>query len=229
MISLLFKQCSLTWMLICFFLSCTQGALAAHNDYVAPDYHEPVTLLFDHSFQLGTAIFFIEYLIYLFPSEDEDTEQAISNVVSPHQDVGKLEVSWSPLADEEDDGTKDLPEVGDPKELIGKPWTYMIKITSASQLNQMCKSAYCQYEFNGETFTTETIESETKAPKFEYEFIHHVDSVTQEFIDWLQRPFHINVFVTPYVSSPPHDKISSNNESIVANITGKKPSRECLG
>ena len=57
-----------------------KGALAAHNDYVAPDYHEPVTLLFDHSFQLGTAIFFIEYLIYLFPSEDEDTEQAISNV-----------------------------------------------------------------------------------------------------------------------------------------------------
>jgi hypothetical protein len=203
-----------------------KGALAAHNDYVAPDYHEPVTLLFDHSFQLGTAIFFIEYLIYLFPSEDEDTEQAISNVVSPHQDVGKLEVAWVPLADEEDDGTKDLPEVGDPKELIGKPWTYMIKITSASQLNQMCKSAYCQYEFNGETFTTETIESETKAPKFEYEFIHHVDSVTQEFIDWLQRPFHINVFVTPYVSSPPHDKISSNNESIVANITGKKPSLE---
>lgn len=203
-----------------------KGALAAHNDYVAPDYHEPVQLLFDHSFQLGTAIFFIEYLIYLFPSEDEDTEQAISNVVSPHQDVGKLEVSWVPLADEEDDGTKDIPEVGDPSELIGKPWTYMIKITSASQLNQMCKSAYCQYEFNGETFTTETIESETKAPKFKYEFVHHVDSVTQEFIDWLQKPFHINVFVTPYVSNPPHDKISSNNEAIVANITGKKPSLE---
>jgi hypothetical protein len=131
-----------------------------------------------------------------------------------------------PLADEEDDGTKDIPEVGDPSELIGKPWTYMIKITSASQLNQMCKSAYCQYEFNGETFTTETIESETKAPKFKYEFVHHVDSVTQEFIDWLQKPFHINVFVTPYVSNPPHDKISSNNEAIVANITGKKPSLE---
>merc|ERR1712167_53373 len=82
------------------------------------------------------------------------------------------------------------------------------------------------YEFNGETFTTETIESETKAPKFKYEFVHHVDSVTQEFIDWLQKPFHINVFVTPYVSNPPHDKISSNNEAIVANITGKKPSLE---
>ena len=72
----------------------------------------------------------------------------------------------------------------------------------------------------------QTIESETKAPKFNYEFVHHVDQVTQEFIDWLQRPFHINVFVTPYVSNPPHDKISSNNESIVANITGKKPSLE---
>lgn len=200
-----------------------KGALSAHNDYIAPEYHEPVNLLFDHSFQLGTAIFFIEYLIYMFPSEDEDTVQAISNVVSPHQDVGRLQVSWLPLADEEDDGSKPIVEVADPSALIGKPWTYQITITGASQLNQMCRAAYCQYDFFGETFTTETVESETKTPTFNYEFVHHVDVVTQDFVDFLQKPFHINVFVTPHVSNPPHDKLSSNNEAIVANITGKKP------
>lgn len=205
-----------------------KGALAANNEYVVPDYHEPVQLLFDHSFQLGTAIFFVEYLIYMFPSEEEDTEQAISNVVSPHQDVGKLEVQWIPLADEDDDGAsgKAVPEISDPSDLLKKPWNYMIKIKGASQLNQMCKSAYCQYDFFGETYTTETIESETNAPVFDYEFVHHIDEVTQEFIDYLQKPFHINVFVTPYISNPPGDKISTNNEHVVAAITGKKPSLE---
>ena len=77
-------------------LSFLTGALNAGNDYYAPDFHEPVTLFFDHSFQLGTAIFFIEYLIYMFPSEDGDIEVNISNVVSPHQDVGKLKL-YGPL------------------------------------------------------------------------------------------------------------------------------------
>ena len=102
----------------------------------------------------------------------------------------------------------------------------MIKIKGASQLNQMCKSAYCQYDFYNETFTTETVESETNSPVFDYEFVHHIDSVTEDFIDYLQKPFHINVFVTPYISNPPNDKISTNNDHVVAAITGKKPSLE---
>jgi hypothetical protein len=35
--------------------------------------------------------------------------------------------------------------------------------------------AYCQYEFFGETFTTETVEQNTHNPQFDYRFIHHVD------------------------------------------------------
>ena len=35
--------------------------------------------------------------------------------------------------------------------------------------------AYCQYEFFGETFTTETVEQNTHNPLFDYAFIHHVD------------------------------------------------------
>ena len=34
------------------------------------------------------------------------------------------------------------------------------------------------------------------------------------------------MFVTPYISNPPSDKISTNNEHVVAAITGKKPSLE---
>jgi hypothetical protein len=35
--------------------------------------------------------------------------------------------------------------------------------------------AYCQYEFFGETFTTETVEQNTHNPRWDYSFIHHVD------------------------------------------------------
>ncbi len=199
------------------------GALNAGNDYYAPEFHEPVTLFFDHSFQLGTAIFFIEYLIYMFPSEDGDIEVNISNVVSPHQDVGKLEVIWTPMADEDDDECEgEIMEIGDPSELIGKPWTYRIQIKHATDLIQMSGAAYCQYDFNGETFTTECIEDHTMSPTFDYSYIHHIDSVDQAFLDYLAKPFHVNVFITPYVANPPRDKVSTNNDVIVGNITGKK-------
>jgi hypothetical protein len=205
-----------------------KGALAAGNDYYAPDFHEPVTLFFDHSFQLGTSIFFIEYLIYMFPSEDGDIEMSISNVVSPHQDVGKLEIVWTPLADEDDEGEGEVPEIGEPSELIGKPWTYKIEIKHATELLQMSGSAYCQYDFFGETFTTECIEDHTHSPTFNYEYIHHIENVTQEFIDFLSKPFHVNVFITPYISNPPRDKVSTNNDVIVGNITGKVVSMKSL-
>ena len=162
----------------------------------------------------------------MFPSEEEDTEQAISNVVSPHQDVGKLEVQWIPLADEDDDGSK--PPPGGFRS-SGSHWQAM-ELHDQNQrsiaANQMCKSAYCQYDFYNETYTTETVEAETNSPVFDYEFVHHIDAVTEDFIDYLQKPFHINVFVTPYISNPPSDKISTNNDHVVAAITGKKPSLE---
>ena len=205
-------------------LSFLTGALNAGNDYYAPDFHEPVTLFFDHSFQLGTAIFFVEYLIYMFPSEDGDIEVNISNVVSPHQDVGKLEVIWTPMADEDDeDCDGEIIEISDPSELLGKPWTYRIQIKHATDLLQMSGAAYCQYEFNGQTFTTECVEEHTMSPTFNYSYVHHIDCVDQAFLDFLAKPFHVEVFITPYVANPPRDKVSTNNDVIVGNITGKRP------
>ena len=205
-----------------------KGALAAGNEYYAPDFHEPVTLMFDHSFHLGTSIFFIEYLIYMFASEDGDMEMTISNVVSPHQDVGKLEVIWTPLADEDDEGEGEIPEITDPSELIGKPWTYKIQIKHATELLQMSGASYCQYEFYGQTFTTECIEDHTQSPTFNYEYVHHIDSVDQAFIDYLSKPFHVSVFITPYIANMPRDKVSTNNDIIVGNIMGKTVSIKSL-
>ena len=56
----------------------------------------------------------------------------------------------------------------------------------------ICDLVYCEYEFfGGDLFTTESIdygERPTRSPVLNYEFEHHVDKVTQEFLDWLKEP-----------------------------------------
>ena len=77
---------------------------------------------------LGTVIF----IVFNFPSEEDDQEQVISNVVSPHQEVGKLEVIWTalPIGHDGDDAFDEslIEEIQDEKDLLGKPWNYKIEI-----------------------------------------------------------------------------------------------------
>ena len=78
---------------------------------------------------------------------------------------------------------------------------------------------YCQYEFFGQQYTTDVVDTVTNHPHFNYSYIHHVDEVTQEFIDYLStKSVTIHVFVDPYVSSPPKDKIASTNKVIAKNL-----------
>ena len=156
----------------------------------------------------------VEYLIYYFPSEDADVHQDVSNVVAPHNKVGALSVQWSPLmpgdedAETEEPDPEQLPEIEDPSQLLGQPWTYRIHISGATDLVEPANLAYCQYKFFNETHTTDTYEAQgshdsSSSPTFDYTAIHHIDCVTQEFIDFLQEPFHINLFVKPHISRPP--------------------------
>ena len=104
----------------------------------------------------------------------------------------------------------------------------------------MVDVAYCQYDFwdfgNGapQTFTTgpwtaaarfcptqcsasaaDTIECEgTSKPVLDYEFIHSIDKVTQEFIDFLSQPLEVRLFVSPDVVAP-KDKVGTTNGVVV--------------
>jgi hypothetical protein len=203
-----------------------KGAIESGRDYSLKPQHEPTLALFDHDFQLGTAIFFIEFLIYNFPSEEDDQEQVISNVVSPHQEVGKLEVIWTALPIGHDgDGAFDesqIEEISDEKDLLGKPWNYKIEIKGARDLAESVQNAYCQYKFMGETFTTDQAEDTTgtSSPTFNYTYVHSVEKVDQEFIDFLQKPFHVSVFVKPHLSNPPVNDLNTKNDVIVGTLTG---------
>lgn len=190
--------------------------------------------MFDYEFQLGTAIFFIEFLAYNFNSEDEDKDQKISNVVSPHQDVGSLEVIWTPLPPGNDGETEFdeslVPEITETDELIGKSWNYKIEIKGAHNLAERCVSARCVYQFydpnatnKRSEFNTETIEFDdgTEHPDFNYSFVHTVENVQQDFIDFLNEPFHVNIFIKPHVTTNSSSVIDTRNNTVQLNITGE--------
>ena len=62
-----------------------------------------------------------------------------------------------------------------------------------------CEMSYVQYEFFGETFTTETVEQQTYSPVYDYVKIHHIDKVSPDFVNFLKGSFEMNVHVTPHV------------------------------
>ena len=126
------------------------------------------------------------------------------------------------MVDEDDDDCDgEIMEINDPSELLGKSWTYRIHIKHAQDLLQMSDMAYCQYEFNGEIFATECIEDHTFSPVFNYEFIHHVDCVDQEFIDYLAKPFRVSVFVNSVTVDAAASELRKLYKSECEKLVGK--------
>ncbi|KAL4165375.1 hypothetical protein KRP22_004103 [Phytophthora ramorum] len=198
-----------------------RNALMNDREYESPSGHDPITLLFDNSFHIGSATTFLEYLLYNLETEPDESQLSIKLAVPPFNTIGKLQVMWIPLSspDPEKHNEDDLMDVESPSDLLGKPWTFKIRIVGATGLPIITDLAYCQYEFLGELFTTESVEQNTRSPVFNYEFIHHVDCVTDQFIEYLQSArLEFQVFVNPYILDPPKDKISTKNPAIAAQL-----------
>ncbi|KAG2759601.1 hypothetical protein PC129_g7862 [Phytophthora cactorum] len=199
-----------------------RNALMNDREYESPAGHDPITLLFDNSFHIGSATTFLEYLLYNLETEPDESQLSIKLAVPPFNTIGKLQVLWIPLSspDPEKHNEDDLMDVESPSDLLGKPWTFKIRIVGATGLPIITDLAYCQYEFLGELFTTESVEQNTRSPVFNYEFIHHVDCVTEQFIEYLQSArLEFQVFVNPYILDPPKDKISTKNPAIAAQLS----------
>ena len=198
-------------------------AMESGRDYEVSELSDPLKILFDNTFQLGTCTIFPEYLIYGLPTDEEEVEADIKNCSAPYNNVGKLYVYWMPLegadAEEDPDYAPDIDEDIGPADLIGKPWTYKIKIGAASALPNTVDECYVQYTFNGTEYTTETLNGVgSHNPVFEYECVHHVESVDQEFLDYLMKPLEVNLYCSPMVRSP-KTKVSTANEAVVKNLT----------
>lgn len=200
-----------------------RNAIMNDREYESPAGHDPITLLFDNSFHVGSATTFPEYLLYNLETDVEESYLSIKLAVPPFNTIGKLQVLWTPLSSPDLDKhcDDDVLDVEGPSDLLGKPWTFKIEIKGATGLPLITDLAYCQYEFLGELFTTETVEQNTRSPVFNYEGVHHVSCVTQQFIDYLQNTrMEFQIFVNPYILDPPKDKISTKNPAIFASLGG---------
>ncbi|CAM9272315.1 unnamed protein product [Chrysoparadoxa australica] len=195
-------------------------ALENDREYTVDEHHDPIQLLFQNTFHLGTAVSFPEFTLYNLPSEDDERHVDIKNCSAPYNNVGQLDVVWTPLAGPEDeDADKEVPDVEDESDLLGKPWTYKISIKSATIQTIMVSSALVQYEFLGQLYTTETIEANTHNPALDYEFIHHVEHVSEELINFLKKPMQLHIWVTPYVNSP-KNPVSTTNKAVLQSQRG---------
>ena len=83
---------------------------------------------------------------YNMETDDEDRMQDITSVGQGARSAGKLEILWMPVAGpEEEDAGKELEDILDPADLLGKPWHAKCTIKGAIDLPLMVDVAYCQY------------------------------------------------------------------------------------
>ena len=198
-------------------------ALENKREYTSPVEHDPIRLFMDHTALYGTAIAFPEYLGYMLDTDDDERYVTIKSAASQRQ-VGKLEVVWTPLNGPDDDTRLDDEDsyIDKPEEMLGKPWTYKVEIHGASGLGLKCSRAYVQYMFNGDLFTTERIDKDTHSPVFNYSCIHHVESVTPEFLKFLSDPMNFHVYVAPYIEVRAGEQPSTSDPAVVAMIAGRQ-------
>lgn len=184
-----------------------EAALQAGEEYIVTELHDPINVMYDtNQFHLGTADLFPEHLIYMFDTDENDVSTNMKRAVAPYDEVGSIRAKWTCLAGEDmEPGEGELLEINDPSELIGKSWTGKFEIMAAVDLPVMVDQAYVSYRFWGsngpESFTTVCFEGKTHAPDIAYEFVHHVPTVTQDFIDFLQKNVQLHLYVSPYAKS----------------------------
>eukprot|EP01036_Dinobryon_divergens_P061407 gene61407-81851_t len=126
------------------------------KDYEVPERHDPLYLMFDNDFHLGTATHWPEYLLYNLETDEEEKMQ--------------------------------------------DPWTYRLEIKRACDLPVFCEMAYA-------------VQQTTFSPVFDYTRVHHVPSVSPEFIKYLKGSVEMQI----------HDKIGTANNIVAESIRTGEP------
>ena len=184
----------------------------AKEEYVVSDEHDPVSLFFEDMFHICSGRHFCEYLAYNFETENEDKDVTLVASTSPYHNSGILNIDWTPVGDPM--------EIESPDAMLGKPWTFKLKILNAA-LKVRTRQCYVSYIFPNESgelekFITDTHSAqETMTPSFDYEKEHHIPSVTQSFLDFLtgKNGMDFDIWASPTYRLPPV-KISTSNETV---------------
>jgi len=202
-------------------------ALENGRKYTVPYEHDPIMLFMDITSHVGTATMFPEYLGYMLGTDEDDALIEIKDPLSAENRIGTLHVRWFPLEGGggqygEDADVAEEFMVEELWDLMGHPWAFRLEIRGAYGLQSPCASAYVQYNFFDEIHTTETLEYIASHPTFNYSAVHRVDSVTEEFIDWIEHStiqFHLNS--SPEMDLPVKQPVSTTNKKIVEAVLGE--------
>jgi len=201
-------------------------ALGFGIEYTVPDTHDPLTLLFDTSFHVGSAKYFL--MEYSMLMETEQPESDLVNAVPPYDVIGKFKMTMTPIKSPDDHtplSEEDLEDLVDPEDLKGKPWTYLLQVHSVNGLRLNSQETFCQIQFNDETFFTEVSLSKGKDIAFEYKQVLHVPCVDQAFVSYLDDGvLSFDVFVNAITQRPDgEDHIVSTNNPTIRKLMATHP------
>jgi len=202
--------------------SSLRGAIEFGTNYDTPECNDPLTLLFDNLFKIGSAhISLMEYAVLM---ETDTPNVTIRRAVAPFNDVGTLQFMMTPIKGPDNlTPLSDEEVVDDPEELLGKSWSYLLEVKGIEKLALKSDETYVQFSFNGESFGTEVSEVPSNNVRFEFKQVLHCNSVTPEFLKYLDEgEMRMDVFVNPSVT-PPVSKVSSSNSNIRKYLSGKGP------
>eukprot|EP00948_MAST-09A_sp_MAST-9A-sp1_P003666 g3666.t1 len=201
-----------------------KNALKKQEEYSISEENDPVSLLFDTSFHIGTAEVMPEYMIYNLPAEGEDQTKNIRNALPPYDNVGQLKLKWYPCDEEGNEIPEDdLDMIEDPSDFLGKTWRYACELEHAGGLPLRTDEIHCEYEFYGELFKTEIIQNaNSNEIDLHWKHVHEVENVQQDFIDWLtSTSLPVMVFVNPYIDpdiQASWTSLSTKTEAIAKNL-----------
>jgi hypothetical protein len=102
---------------------------------------------------------------------------------------GNLMIKYWPCAENGVDEPDDDALCDEPKELVGKEIFFRVEIDHATSLpDELCKNVFVTYQFKHEpgiVYSTGEFEGTTADPVFNYQKVHHIDSVSDYIIDYI--------------------------------------------
>ncbi len=193
-------------------------ALKTKDMYIVPQEEEIMTQVFDTSYQIGSCTNFLLHCALLMETDEDERQFDVMKSVIPYNKIGTLDVFWQPVTGPEDESEPE--EITEPEELIGKTWTYKLKIGALTDLPTQISEAYVVYEFNGQRYVTDTIQLDSPARKvdFNYSEILHIECVDEAFLKYLDEvEFKFEIFIKPHIAcnKPP---LSNTDKKICENL-----------
>ena len=204
-----------------------KNALKKQSEYEIDEENDPVSLLFDWSYHLGTATLMPEFMIYNMPTADEDKEKRLAKSWMPYNDVGYISMRWYPCDEEgteiKEEEMDEADYINDEQDLIGKEWRFACEIEHIGGMPMRSDELHIEYEFYGELFKTEIVtDANANEVDLHHKQIHEVLNVDQSFIDYLKTTnLAFTVYSNPYID-PDVKKgwtsLTTKNEVIAKNL-----------